>query len=59
MEQVGILGIRLSLDDLGPRQSDDKALLSANAGVFKIQTVYNMYFNFLQIYTEEIKKNSY
>ncbi|XP_023708838.1 centrosomal protein of 120 kDa isoform X3 [Cryptotermes secundus] len=31
VEQVGILGIRLSLDDLGPRQSEDKALLSANA----------------------------
>jgi hypothetical protein len=37
VEQVGTLGIRLSLDDLGPRQSKDKALLSAKAGVFKIQ----------------------
>jgi hypothetical protein len=37
VEQVGTLGIRLSLDDHGPRQSEDKALLSANAGVFKIQ----------------------
>jgi hypothetical protein len=36
--QVGTLGIRLSLDDRGPRQSEDKALLSANSGAFKIHT---------------------
>jgi hypothetical protein len=36
VEQVGTLGIRVSLDDLGPRQSEDKALPSANSGAFKI-----------------------